>query len=212
MQQFGRTNLREEAKRRRASLTQAERKKKSRQIVHRILQSQFAVNADSIALYMSIGFEVETALLAQHLLAQNKIVLAPRVLPEKKMEFARISSLDDLVPGAMNIPEPRNDLPGIGPEQFSPHLVLVPGLAFDRFGNRLGYGGGYYDRFLASCERNFPLAGVAFECQLFPFIFARPWDIPLDCVYTEKGCRFRKTAPKSGQAKNRFSGKKQPRD
>lgn len=196
MRPVNRKNIRDEAIARRINMPQKEWQKISRQIQHKILRSSLAKAADVIGLYMSMGREAGTELLLQTFLAEKRQVYAPRVLPERKMEFVRIGSREDLVPGPMNIPEPRKDLPGLGPESFSPDLMLMPVVAFDRAGNRLGYGGGYYDRFLAAASRNFPLVGIAFECQNFPIIRAKSWDIPLDCICTEKGCHFRKVEPK----------------
>lgn len=194
--------IREEAVARRENMPQKEWQKKARQIQSKILRASFAKNADAIGLYVSMGREAATTLLLQAFLENNRRVYAPRILPERKMEFVQIRSSDDLEPGPMNIPQPLATLPGLGPENFKPDLMLMPVVAFDRIGNRLGYGGGYYDRFLAASERDYPLVGLAFECQCFPLIMPRPWDIPLDCICTETGCHFRKWEPK-----NRAPGK-----
>lgn len=202
---MNRKSIREEAIARRANMPQKEWEKKARQIQHKILRSSLASDADAIGLYMSMGREAGTELLLRIFLDDNRMVYAPRILPDRKMEFVRIYSRDDLAPGPMNIPEPRKGLPGLAPESFSPHLMIMPVVAFDRAGNRLGYGGGYYDRFLAASSRNYPLVGLAFECQHFPVIRPRPWDVPLDCICTESGCHFRKVEPKKVR---QFGGKK----
>jgi len=103
--------------------------------------------ADVLLTYVSTPGEVDTLALIRAALAQGKTVAVPRCLPERRMVFGRISALEELVPGAYGIPEPPPECPTA--EAGSNSLCLVPGLAFDSRGNRIGYGGGYYDRFLA---------------------------------------------------------------
>jgi 5-formyltetrahydrofolate cyclo-ligase len=92
--------------------------------------------------------------------------------------------------GPFGIPEPPRREPGegadLGPGDF-PALVIVPGLAFDREGRRLGRGRAYYDRFLAELEttgRPFCTMGLCTPCQLVPEVPAEPWDRPVDCLCT----------------------------
>lgn len=101
--------------------------------------------------YVSCGAEVGTHSLIERLLAEGRGVAVPRVdLSAHVMAFHEISSLDELAPGAMRIPEPPADAPLLSePAQLVGSVCLVPGLVFDGAGHRVGYGGGYYDRFLA---------------------------------------------------------------
>lgn len=102
-------------------------------------------NAKSVFCYVSFKSEISTKILAEQILKDKKALLVPRTFEQGKMEAVRIYSLSDLVLSKFGIPEPK-------PEFLSKNekidLAIVPGLAFDKSGARLGYGGGYYDRFL----------------------------------------------------------------
>ncbi len=101
----------------------------------------------------------------------------------------RLRTLDELEPGCMGIPEPKKSLRQESGRIVDPQnieLVLVPGLAFDASGNRLGRGAGYYDRFLARLRPSTVLIGLAFECQVFESVPVEPHDRPVDFVVTER--------------------------
>lgn len=98
--------------------------------------------------YVSVGEEVDTRAIIAHALLHNKTVAVPRCIPgENRLEFYRIESLDELKESRFGLLEPDAD-PDKKVVKPVCGLCLVPGLSFDRFGNRLGYGGGYYDRYL----------------------------------------------------------------
>ena len=142
------------------------RAEKSRAIQSRVLALPEYQRARRVLLYLSKGSEVDTWPLLARALAQGKEVYAPRCLERPgEMAFYRVSSREDLQAGAFGLLEP---IPGRCPplERGQGDLCLVPGLAFDREGYRLGYGKGYYDRFLGS--RPVEAVGVCFEGLLLP--------------------------------------------
>lgn len=105
--------------------------------------------ADAVLLYMPIRSEVDISSLLTDALASGKTLGLPRCGEKGRMRFHRVGDLSELAAGAYGIPEPAEDAPELSKEHFSPRtLIVVPGLAFDLSGYRLGYGGGYYDRFL----------------------------------------------------------------
>ncbi len=140
---------------------------------------------DPVMVYVSKPPEVRTHEFIRDLLAAGKRVIVPII--EREDRSLRLSYLDDLsslVPSTFNVPEP------IGSEVPAPadevELTIIPVIAFDGRGNRLGYGAGYYDRFLAS-RPGMVKVGLAFSCQEAASIPADDYDIKLDCVVTERG-------------------------
>ena len=142
----------------------------------RILALPEYERARIVLLYHSVGGEVDTLKLIDRMLADGKTVCLPAIVSRGVMEARR---MDCLVPGAYGIPCPEG--PAVPPEQID--LIVVPGLAFDRFCHRLGQGGGYYDRYLPTC-RGITI-GLAFDCQLVDDLPHAAHDAPLDYVATE---------------------------
>jgi len=100
-----------------------------------------------------------------------------------------LEDLSELAAGTLGIPEPRHELRSLPERRIAPgelDLVMVPGLAFDRRGGRVGHGKGYYDRLLARVRPDALLAGVAFECQVFPQVPMLDYDVLMDRVITER--------------------------
>jgi 5-formyltetrahydrofolate cyclo-ligase len=133
-----------------------------------------------LALYAPIHNEVETALVAGEALSEGKILLYPAVLGDT-LAFRRVESLGDLVPGRFGIPEPQGEV-------FSPgaaDLIIVPGVAFDLSGRRIGYGKGFYDRALHRLEGSGKLVAFCYEFQLVEEIIGEPHDVTMDLIVTE---------------------------
>lgn len=160
---------------------------RSRAAQERLMRSPCWLQAKTLALYMPAKGETGTALLLERALAEGRRVFYPRVLKGAggRMEFVEVRGQGDFAPGAFGILEPLPALAGEPAGAFSPDLAVVPGLAFDRRGRRLGFGGGYYDRFFAqsSC---LTLAGFCFSFQLCREVPADPWDVAMDAVCTDR--------------------------
>lgn len=137
--------------------------------------------AENVLVYASIGSELSTEDIIQMAFTDGKKVFCPKV-EEKQMNFYRITSVKELYPGCMGIPEPEGNKEVYAASKNS--IVVAPGSAFDRSGHRIGYGGGYYDRWLAQFsdgERPY-CAGVCFSCQLTEEIQPLPHDMAMDIV------------------------------
>lgn len=138
-----------------------------------------------LLLYLSTEEEVDTTRILEEALSQGKAVYAPvcRAEEEGKMDFYRVRSSGLLAPGAYGILEPPREEPM--PGQLPPgSLCLMPGLAFDQKGCRLGYGKGYYDRFL---QRGQVLAaGLCYEALFVQNLPEGPFDQRVEAVITEK--------------------------
>lgn len=149
-------------------------------------------NAQTIHTYIgALTGEVDTRPVVASSLAGGKRVVCPRVewypppmgrgawLPS--MSHQAIGSLNDLERSERGLWEPR-DGPAVPPEDLD--LIVVPGVAFDRAGNRLGLGGGFYDRFLSSVDA--PTMALAFSLQLVPQVPTTAQDVPIDWILTEQ--------------------------
>jgi 5-formyltetrahydrofolate cyclo-ligase len=113
-------------------------------------------------------------------LASGKTLLYPAVVGED-LEFRRVCSLESLVPGKFGILEPQGD----PVDPAGADLIVVPGVAFDLCGRRIGYGKGYYDRSLHRLERSGRLAGFCYDFQLVQEIAGEPHDVTMDLIVTE---------------------------
>jgi len=138
--------------------------------------------AATILLFYSFGSEVPTARIVQRLLDSGKRVLLP-VLAGPGMEAAELRPGDSLAATTYGPKEPSTRAP-VDPGTID--AVIAPGLAFDRQGHRLGYGGGHYDRYLARLRRGSPRVGIAFHVQLVTTVPHGPGDQILDLVVTER--------------------------
>lgn len=179
--------LRREILARREKLTEAEVASLSAAVTERALALPELVRARTIMAYCSHRREVETWGLLAGCLDRGKVVAVPKTVPERRQLIpSRLVDLsDDLGPGLFGIPEPRPDrLRPIAPEEID--LLFIPGVAFDPLGNRLGYGGGYYDRFLKLLRPDRVAIGLAFETQVDEGLRPGQLDVPMDLIITER--------------------------
>lgn len=171
----------------RDSLSAAEIAALSRAVAGQLGKLPFYRQARTIMYFLSFRSEVDTREMVEESLARGNRVLIPKALPgERKLIPSELLDCEkDLAPGAYGIPEPRPEaLRPVDPRQID--LLIVPGVAFDLQGNRLGYGGGYYDRFFDRLRPGVPLVALAFELQLVERVPVEPWDRRMDWLVTEK--------------------------
>lgn len=135
---------------RRDALTSQEQRRASCLITERLLGHQWFYRAGSLLCYVSYGSELDTRELIREALRLGKGVYVPKVGENRRMDFFRISALEELQPGFHGILEPPDTARIYVGEGAERTLMLMPGVAFDLYGNRLGYGGGYYDQYLAA--------------------------------------------------------------
>ena len=178
--------IRKEYLEKRNKLSAEKREKASEKIMERLLKMPEVKDAPTVFAYVSHKSEVSTKMLIQTLLSEGRKVALPKVTGEE-MEFYEISSWDELFPGYQGILEPQVR----EAEPVRPHsrdVMLLPGVSFDYTGNRIGYGGGYYDRYLKSLPGKRPtLIGLAFYKQIYPtFLPAEPQDEKVTYVVSER--------------------------
>ncbi len=138
--------------------------------------------ARRLALYASFKNEVLTDPIFDHALSCGKEVFFPKVIKGIGLSFFRVREKGELVPGTYSLLEPCGEEEG---EVSSMDLVVVPGIAFDRRGYRIGYGRGYYDMTLGTF--NGPIVGLAYEMQVLDEVPHLPHDIRVERIVTEKG-------------------------
>lgn len=138
---------RKEELRRKASLLP---KAEAAHLLERFAQLPQVLAADTVMVFCGVGREPDTAPLIRTLLERGQKVALPVCLPGRRLEARVISDESQLVPGKFGIPEPEYGCPAAAREEIG--AILVPGLMADREGYRLGFGGGYYDRFLAGYQ------------------------------------------------------------
>ena len=168
-------------------MTAAEIAVKSARIAENLYALPAYSSAGAVMFFITFGSEVDTRPMIEETIRRGKLALAPKAVPENRdLIPAQIIDWErDLAPGAYNIPEPRSEtLRPRDPKIID--LLIVPGVGFDPGGGRLGYGGGYYDRFFERLKPGVPLVAIAFEMQILPHIPLDQWDRKVDIIITEK--------------------------
>ncbi len=157
----------------------------SARVTERFVAQPFYRDARTLYAYLTFNQELRTDGLIRRAWADGKRVAVPRVLGKGIMEFYYIDSFEGFITSAFGVPEPPED-----PEKLADSddvLLLMPGLAFDRAHNRVGYGGGFYDRYLERLHtaraRVFKPA-LAYDFQIVDSIPASPLDIRVDAILT----------------------------
>ncbi len=143
-------------------------------------------DAEVILFYASFRSEVDTSIIIKESLQIKKQVVVPKVdTIRHKLLLYRINKFEELEPGFMGIPEPIFPREGTVDIKMI-NLIVVPGVAFDYSGNRLGYGEGYYDILLSEVNKKIPIVALAFEEQLVESIPSETHDIKVDIIVTDK--------------------------
>ncbi len=185
--------LRKEILIKRDALSLEERRVKSHQIAKKITQMKEFTEADKVLLFSSFKSEVDTTEIFETLVKTETEAYYPKVLG-KEMEFYRVESEDDFEEGCWGIQEPKAGAENKFVSKYHEKIcVIMPGAVFDEAGNRIGYGGGYYDKYLQQLEMKISKEqvakiAVAFECQIVEegFIFREQHDVIPDIIATEK--------------------------
>lgn len=157
----------------------------SKAVTEVFVKQDFYRDAYVIYPYLAYNTEIDTKYIIERAWQDGKIVAVPKVLDDTDMEFYIIRSFDDIKPGYHGIPEP------VTRETVSSKevLMIMPGLAFDDAHNRVGYGGGFYDRYLEKKESEgiqFKKISLAYDFQLFDNLEVEAYDIPVDTIVTSK--------------------------
>lgn len=156
-----------------------DRENRENDMVSYVLKDERVIKASTISIFVSFGYEINTATLIEELLKLGKKVAVPSITPDDEMVMKEIKSLEDLsVVGKYGIKEPLLSSKTISKNEID--LVFVPGLAFDKKQYRLGYGKGYYDAYLRGSD--IKTIGLGFLEQAVDELPSDSWDVPLDDV------------------------------
>ena len=170
-------SLRKEIREKKRAMTSEQITSASAELARLFFASPLYRQAKAIYGYLPYNQEVRTIPMLEQALRDGKVVAVPKVIGDE-MVFIRMDDLTQVEKGYAGIPEPIAN----GPAADDPHaLGLTPGLAFDPQGHRIGYGGGFYDRFLAS-EPEHPTLALCYDFQMLPHVETEEFDIPVDCV------------------------------
>ena len=169
--------LRRTIRERKRAMTEEEIVSRSEKLGQLFAQSEAYKAAKTIYGYLPYNQEVRTVPMLEQALKDGKRVAVPKVYGDE-MKFLYLDDLSQVEKGYAGIPEPIADEPVADDDTA---LVLMPGLAFDPQGHRIGYGGGFYDKFLAA-EPNHPTLALCYEFQMLPRLDTEEHDIPVDTV------------------------------
>ena len=169
--------LRQAIRQRKRAMTQEEIEDRSRSLCEKFLKSDDYRCCTCLYGYLPYNQEVRTWPILHQALADGKKVAVPKVYGDE-MKFIYLTDLTQVAAGYAGIPEPIADDP-VAEQQDA--LVLMPGLAFDPQGHRIGYGGGFYDKFL-SREPGHPTVALCYEFQMVDHLETEQFDIPVDTV------------------------------
>lgn len=185
--------IRAETLRQRENLPPAERTIRSKQVMTHVIEwiqwkekNEEGCFFNSVMVYLSMKSEVETSELIESLCSWGRQIIAPVVDTKSGQLIPRcVQNLEkDLVTHRFGMLEPNTNCPIFPPDQLQ--LIFVPGIAFDSDGYRLGYGKGFYDRFLPTCPNAIAI-GIAFQVQIVKDTYPQQWDIPVQHIFTEEG-------------------------
>lgn len=169
--------LRKKIREQKRAMTPAQIEEASRKLAEQFLATEAYRNAKTVYGYLPYNQEVRTVPILEQALADGKRVAVPKVYDDE-MRFICLTDLAQVETGYAGIPEPIGD----GPVADDPTaLVLMPGLAFDREGHRIGYGGGFYDKFLAA-EPTHPTVALCYAFQMVEELPTEEFDVPVDLV------------------------------
>lgn len=169
--------LRRMIREKKRAMTAAQIETASARLAELFYETDYYKNASVIYGYLPYNQEVRTTAILAQALRDGKRVAVPKVYGDT-MRFIYLDDLSKVETGYSGIPEPVEDGPVAENENA---LVLMPGLAFDKNGNRMGYGGGFYDKFLAE-EPNHPTVALCYGFQMVDTIPSEEYDIPVDYV------------------------------
>ena len=179
-------SIREESRKRRTEMGAERRRERDEKIAQNVRRLHQYAPSGTLLIYVSTPIEIDTKKIIENAWADGKRVAVPRCIPETRlMEFHYITSFDDLKPGTFGVLEPDEELPVV--TDFYGCLMIVPAMQFDIYGFRLGYGKGYYDRYMSRFTG--VSAGLCYCEELRHHMYHGRYDKPVDIIVTDRYIR-----------------------
>jgi 5-formyltetrahydrofolate cyclo-ligase len=187
-------SIRQILRQRKEAMNPEDRLEKSKRVCHHVMT--LIQDDETVMVYTSKEKEVNTTPLITTLFERGNPVIVPIIVKDDiSLRLSYLRDFSVLVPSTFGVPEPiGNEILATGQNVDT---IILPMLGFDRTGGRMGYGAGYYDRFLAK-NQNVRKIGIAFACQEYDNMPVDENDIPMDYIITEKGIVYTKVSESSG--------------
>lgn len=181
--------LRKEILTKRKNIDTAEKEEMDKKILDRFFESKYYKEAKKIFIYISYDSEIDTIKIIDKAFKDGKKIYVPRTEFESRlMDAVEITSFDNLIKSSYGILEPSINTPYINPNELD--LIVVPGVAFDKKGGRMGYGAGFYDRYFKKINKNniekITKLALAYDFQVLEEVPMSAQDVPVDYIITEK--------------------------
>lgn len=180
--------LRKEILEKRDNIDLVKRKEMDKKILNKFYETQYYNDAEKIFIYISYASEINTKEIINKALKDNKKIYVPRTeFKSRNMDAVEITSLDNLLESTYGILEPSTEESKTEPNELD--LIVVPGVAFDRNGGRMGYGAGFYDRYFKKINKEniskIVKLALAYEFQILDKVPMNSQDVPVDYIITE---------------------------
>lgn len=181
--------LRKEILTRRKNIDAAEKEEMDKKILNRFFESKYYKEAKNIFIYISYDSEINTREIINKAFKDGKKIYVPRTEFETRlMDAVEITSFDNLIKSSYGILEPSMEVLQVNPNKLD--LIVVPGVAFDRNGGRMGYGAGFYDRYFKKINKDnikrIVKLALAYDFQVLEKVPMSVQDVPVDFIITEK--------------------------
>lgn len=189
---YDKKNLRKYIQKKRDSLSLKERNKKSKKVAENFFKVKYYTDSKNILIFYPFRSEIDTTIIIKDALRKGKKIILPRVSDNQILELYYVNNLTtQLKKGSFGIMEP---IPSLcrACDVKSIDLAVIPGLGFDRNLNRLGYGGGFYDKLLSELPENIKKIALGFKAQILPFVPAGKFDKKPDILVTESKIYYSK--------------------
>ena len=182
--------LRKEILEKRNNMDLVKKEEMDKKILKEFYESKYYKEAEKIFIYISYDSEINTKEIINKALKNNKKIYVPRTeFKTRHMDAVEITSLDNLIESKYGILEPSKEESYIDPNDLD--LIVVPGVAFDRNGGRMGYGAGFYDRYFKKINKEninkIVKLALAYELQMLDKVPMNEQDVPVDYIITENG-------------------------